>query len=289
MLRTIILMSLTAIDQNMGLRGMDAYTQSNRELWNEWAAIHEHSSFYNLDGFKAGRCSLNSIELDALGEVAGKSLLHLQCHFGMDTLGWARRGARVTGADFSETAIARARSLSHELNIPAEFVVSEMQDLPHVLRGTFDIVFTSYGVLLWLPALSHWGQVVAHFLRPGGTFFVVEFHPFASVFDDESAELRVRYPYFAQPNPLAFPVIGSYADRNASVSTSVEYCWPFSLSDVVNALISAGLRIEALHEYPYSCFAQMPLLMSQNEAQEWRLREHADAVPLMFSIKATKA
>jgi hypothetical protein len=150
-------------------------------------------------------------------------------------------------------------------------------------------VFTSYGVLSWLPDLARWGQVVAHFLRPGGTFFIVEFHPFASVFDDAIAELRVRYPYFAQPDPLAFPVTGSYADRNASVSTSVEYCWPFSLSDVVNALISAGLRIEALHEYPYSCFAQMPLLMSQNDAQEWRLREHADAVPLMFSIKATKA
>jgi SAM-dependent methyltransferase len=267
---------------------MDKYTQSNRELWDEWAVIHARSSFYDVEGFKAGRCTLRPIELEALGDVTGKTLLHLQCHFGMDTLSWARRGAHVTGVDFSERAITFARALSQELGIPAAFVVSTIADLPTVVQGAFDIVFTSYGVLTWLPDLGRWGQVIAHFLKPGGTFFIAEFHPFAQVFDDAAPDLRVCYPYFAQPVPLALPLVGSYADRTATVSKTVEYVWPHPLSDVVNALISAGLCIEALQEYPYAYYAMMPLLMEGNEAREWRLREQRETIPLMYAIKATK-
>ncbi len=182
---------------------MDQYTQSNRELWDEWTGIHARSEFYDVEGFKAGRRSLRPIELEALGDVTGKTLLHLQCHFGMNTLDWARRGAQVTGVDFSEKAIALARSLSRELSIPAEFVLSDIAALPDVLHREFDIVFTSYGVLTWLSDLRRWGQVVAHFLKPGGTFFIAEFHLFAYIFDDEVAELQVRYPYFAPSAPLA--------------------------------------------------------------------------------------
>jgi SAM-dependent methyltransferase len=268
---------------------MDKYTQSNRELWEEWTLIHERSSFYDVEGFKAGRCALRPIELEALGDVTGKSLLHLQCHFGMGTLSWGRRGARVTGVDFSEKAIALARALSQELAIPAEFVLADIAELPTVLQGEFDIVFTSYGVLTWLPDIVRWGRVVAHFLKPGGTFFIAEFHPIVWVFDEEASHLRVRYPYFHQSLPLAFPIVGSYADRNARVSKTVEYGWNHPLSDIINALITAGLYIEALHEYPYAYYAMMPSLMESNEAREWRLREHSEGIPLMFSIKATKA
>jgi SAM-dependent methyltransferase len=268
---------------------MDQYTQSNRELWDEWAVINARSSFYNVEGFKAGRCTLRPIELEAIGDVTDKTLLHLQCHFGMDTLSWARRGAHVTGVDFSGQAIALARALSQELGIPATFVLSDIAALPKVLQGAFDIVFTSYGVITWLPDLGRWGHVIAHFLKPGGTFFMAEFHPFARVFDDEAPDLRVRYPYFAQPTPLAFPSSAPYADRTATVSKTVEYAWPHPLSDVINALITAGLRIEALHEYPYAYYAMMPPLMEGNEAREWRLREQRDTIPLMYSIKATKA
>src|SRR5438874_1743175 len=148
---------------------MDEYRKSNLQLWNEWTSIHEKSEFYHLEAFKAGKSSLSDLEIKELGDVAGKSLLHLQCHFGKDTLSWARLGANVTGADFSDRAIALARSLSSELNISATFVRSDIYDLRRALSGEFDIVYTGGGALNWLPDMGRWAQVAAHFLRPGGT------------------------------------------------------------------------------------------------------------------------
>src|SRR5215218_6632110 len=139
---------------------MDDYRKSNLELWNNWAEINAASSSYDVEGFKQGNVGLNSLELAEIGDVSGKTLLHLQCHFGKDTLSWARLGAKVTGVDFSEQAIGLARSLSEELGIRARFVCSDVYDLPEVLNGEFDIVFTSCGVLGWLPDLERWAQVV---------------------------------------------------------------------------------------------------------------------------------
>jgi SAM-dependent methyltransferase len=167
---------------------MDDYLAANRALWDEWTAIHEASSFYDLEGFKAGRSGgsggsggsrLRPYEVAEVGEVGGKSLLHLQCHFGIDTLSWARLGARVTGADFSHRAIELARSIAAELDLDATFVRSDLYDLPSVLDGQFDVVYTSRGVLGWLPDLERWAAVVAHFLRPGGVFYITEIHPVA--------------------------------------------------------------------------------------------------------------
>src|SRR4051812_6983269 len=191
---------------------MDEYLRSNQELWNHWTELHEKSEMYDLPGFKAGGFRLHDIEKGELGDVSGKSLLHLQCHFGLDSLSWARLGAKVTGVDFSDKALALARSLSAEMDIPATFVHSNIYDLPEHLSEQFDIVFTSYGVLGWLPDLERWAGVVAHFLKPGGTFLVVEAHPFSMVFDnDHESELRVIYPYFVRPEPFKFEVRGSYA------------------------------------------------------------------------------
>ena len=268
---------------------IDAYKQANRSLWNEWTHIHEGSEFYDLEGFKAGRSSLNSFEIEELGDVTGKSLLHLQCHFGMDTLSWARRGACVTGVDFSDEAIRLAESLNEELGLDGEFVCSDIYELPEVLQGEFDIVYTSQGVLAWLPDLQRWAEVAARFLKPGGTFYIAEYHPSAWVFDDEqSEELKVRYPYFPGPEPLVFEVRGSYADPQAEVSQKLEYEWPHSMGEILNALIQAGLRIQFLHEFPFSTFAMFPGLMERDADGLWRLKEHQDSVPLMFSIKATR-
>lgn len=263
---------------------MDKYLEANRALWNEWAAIHEKSEFYDVAGFKAGKLSLHSIEIEELGDVSGKTLLHLQCHFGLDTLSWVRLGARVTGVDFSEKAIALARSLSQELSIPATFICADIYELPKLLAQKFDIVFTSAGVLCWLPDLQRWTQIISHFLKPGGIFYIREFHPFALVFDDREnlTDLRVAYPYFHAPEPLRCPVKGSYADRSATVSQTVAYEWVHSLSDILNALISAGLKIEFLHEFPYCTFQMLPF-MEQSEDGHWRLKQN---LPLMFSLKA---
>ncbi len=268
----------------------DEYRKANRALWNEWTRIHAKSEFYNVEGFKAGRSTLNSFELEEMGDVAGKSLLHLQCHFGMDTMSWARVGAKATGVDFSDEAVRLAEQLNQELGLDAEFVCSDLYELPEVLQGQFDIVYTSNGVLAWLPDLTNWAQVAAHFLKPGGTFYMAEFHPFAMVFDDEnSSELKVRYPYFHTPEPMVFEVQGTYADREAAVEQKLEYEWAHSLSDILNALIKAGLRIEFLHEFPFCVYEMLPGLMEQGGDGLWRLKENDGSVPLMFSLKAVKA
>jgi SAM-dependent methyltransferase len=268
---------------------MSEFEQADQSRWNQLAPIHARSAFYDVAGFKAGRSSLQSIEREELGEVAGKSLLHLQCHFGMDTLSWARLGARVTGVDYAENAIELARELSRETGLAAEFVCASIYDLPERLSGTFDIVFTSYGVLCWLPDLTAWGQVIAHFLKPGGVFYIVDGHPFANIFYNEkdATGLQVAYPYFHRDTPEAYACDGSYATDPDVELHYTDYEWSHSLSDILNALLEAGLRIEFVHEFPY-CFYQSHPFMVQGADGWWRLPEHQESVPLVFSLKATK-
>jgi SAM-dependent methyltransferase len=280
--------SLTRADCR-GENDMQEYLDTNRAWWNERVPVHARSSFYDVQNFRDGGLTLMPLERRELGDVEGRSLLHLQCHFGLDTLSWARLGARVTGVDFSEKGIALARSLSAELGIEATFIHSDVYELPDMLSGKFDIVFTSYGVLTWLPDLRRWAKVIAHFLRPGGIFYIAEIHPFAWIFYDEedAEELKVFYPYFHAAEPLRFEEEGSYAAPGAEVVHTVTYEWVHSLGDVVNSLISAGLRIEFLHEFPYACYEMFPFLV-QDEQGWWRLRESDGAIPMTFSLKATK-
>ena len=264
---------------------VDDYLAANKALWEEWTAIHETSRFYDLDGFRAGGSRLRAYEVDEVGDVAGKSLLHLQCHFGIDTLSWARLGARVTGADFSDRAVELARSLAAELHLAASFVRSDLYALPSVLEGQFDVVYTSRGVLGWLPDLERWARVVAHFLRPGGVFYVTEIHPVAQAFADEP-ELRLGYPYFPRPEPLAFPVKGSYADPDAEVRQPLEYGWVHSLGEIVSAVAGAGMRVEFLHEFPFVEWP-VPFLVRLDDGT-WRLPPDAGGeLPLFFSLRAT--
>jgi SAM-dependent methyltransferase len=263
---------------------------ANRAMWDERAGINYRSAFYDVAGFKAGAVRLPAYEIEEVGDVAGKDLLHLQCHVGIDTLSWGRLGARVTGVDFSERAIAYARALSSELGEPATFVCCDVLDLPAHLDAAFDVVYTSHGVLGWLPDLDRWAGVVAHFLRPGGTFYITELHPFVWPFDDSGdvTDLRVRFPYFPRETPLPFPVHGSYADPEAPVEHRVEYCWPHSIGEIVTALASAGLRIEFLHEWPF-LFWPLPFLVEHPD-RSWRLpADQPGEIPLLFSLKATKS
>jgi SAM-dependent methyltransferase len=267
------------------------FMAANRALWDEWTNIHVRSDFYDVAGFKAGRINLRDYEIAEVGDVAGKDMLHLQCHFGMDTLSWARLGARVTGADYSENAITRARGLSEELGIPAKFVRSNLYDLPDALGGVFDIVYTSRGVLGWLPDIEGWADVAAHYVRPGGIFYITEMHPIAAVFDDDEGtdELRVRYPYWHTLEPLAWPTQGSYADPTATVESPTEYGWQHSLGEIVTALASRGLVIEFLHEFDFVDWEAMPCLQHHPEEGTWRLPDgHEGQIPLFFSLRAAK-
>jgi SAM-dependent methyltransferase len=270
---------------------MDEYRKANLELWNNWTQINAAS--YDVEGFKSGKKGLGSLELGEVGDVAGTTLLHLQCHFGMDTLSWARLGATVTGADFSGEAIELARSLAAEVGIPATFVLSDLYDVPNVLDGQFDIVFTSYGAISWLPDMDGWAKVVAHFLKPGGTFYMAEFHPFVMVFEDaeDGETLRVTYPYRSEPNePLRFETQGNYANPNADYR-GVEYGWNHTLGDIMTALIQAGLRIEFLHEHHFSVDGGMFKALEEGGDGYYYLKSPVEraAIPLMFSIRATKA
>jgi SAM-dependent methyltransferase len=266
---------------------MDEYRQANQKLWDQWTIEHEKSPFYDLAGFRAGKDRLRSIELSELGDVAGKTLLHLQCHFGMDTLAWARRGAIVTGVDLSEASIALARSLSQELDIPARFYCSDLYQLPSQLSGEFDIVFTSYGVLHWLPDLLRWGELIAHFLKPGGIFYIVEDHPFFRTFHaDAETELKVERPYFFSEGPERVEMTGSYATENQGEPVSF-YIWNHTLGEVLNALIGAGLNIEFLHEFPYAARAKFPG-MEKGADGWWRLPRQPNLIPFLFSLQARK-
>jgi SAM-dependent methyltransferase len=264
---------------------MEEYLKNNLDLWNELTPIHARSAFYDVEGFKQGKCTLDSIELGEVGDVTGKSLLHLQCHFGMDTLSWARFGAEATGVDFSDKAITLARSLSNETGIRTDFICSDIYQLPEVLSKKFDIVFTSRGVLGWLPDLDRWAKVIAHYLKPGGFFYIIEGHPFMMVFDEkESSELKVRYPYFHNPEPDKWAPEQDYADKQAII-THPSYEWAHSLSDIVTSLINAGLRIEFLHEFPDIRYKQFPF-MDEYKPRHWHIK--GDMIPLTFSLKATK-
>ncbi|MHC4713226.1 MAG: class I SAM-dependent methyltransferase, partial [Planctomycetota bacterium] len=255
---------------------MDEHLEANRELWETMTPIHLRAASYDVPGFKAGRCTLPQLVLDEVGDVSGRSLLHLQCHFGLDTLSWARKGATVTGADFSENAISAARSLASELGIAAEFVCCNIYDLPDHLVGEFDVVFTSMGVLHWLPDIENWARVVSHFARRGGFFYIYEHHPSAGVFDDDPAatEPRVKYPYFKTGEPLRFEGGATYASGE-TFEPRVSYEWPFSLSEVVNSLVSEGLRIEFLHEFPHITYKSHAWLEEGADGL-WRCREKPD-------------
>lgn len=267
---------------------MDRYLRANRRRWDALAPIHRDSVFYDVEGFKAGGMTLRSIEREELGEVKGKSLLHLQCHFGLDTLSWARLGAKVAGVDFSGKAISLARELAEESGLEGTFIQADIYELPEVLKKEFDVVFTSYGVLCWLPDIPRWAKIVAGYVGPGGVFYIVEDHPFAQMFANETdtQDLDIEYPYFPSDEPTRFEAQGSYAEAGADV-VGPSYEWFHSLGEVVTSLIDAGLRIEFLHEFPYSCWARFPF-MEQGEDGWWRLRDSRQAIPLTFSLLAKK-
>jgi SAM-dependent methyltransferase len=264
-----------------------AFMNANRALWNRRVEFHRDSELYGVAEWKRGADSLNSYELELLGDVGGKDLLHLQCHFGQDTLSLARRGARVTGVDFAGDAITLARSLATELGLDAQFVEANVYDLAtesSPLRGrTFDLVFASYGVIGWLPDLAPWGRIIANALKPGGRFVFVEFHPIVWMFDDDFTGMR--YSYFRRA-VIATQQSGSYAAPGAPIHAT-EYGWNHSLSEVLTALLDAGLVLESFREHedsPYSCFSGMV----EHSPGRYRIAKLDDVAPLVYSLAARK-
>lgn len=269
---------------------MNDYMKANLDWWNDAAITHAQGDAYELTAFKSGKSKLKPLELAEVGDVAGKSLLHLQCHFGLDTLSWARLGARVTGVDFSDQAIQLARAISKDVGIDANFICSNIYDLPTVFppAAEFDIVFTSYGAIGWLPDLQPWGQLIADYLKPGGFFYIAEGHPFMWTLDEKVPDLKIGYPYFSS-EPIKDESEGTYAEKNAKLEHTTTYGWNHSFSEIFDSLLSAGLSIDFLHEHRFCTWDPFPD-MEQDEDGFWRFKDphKRNMIPLMFSLKATK-
>ena len=263
------------------------YLALNRQQWNRRTAAHLTSQFYDVPGWLAGADSLKAPELALLpADLTGLRVLHLQCHFGQDTLSLARRGATVTGVDLSDAAVTAARDLADRAGLRARFLNCDVYSLPDVLdeAGRFDVVFTTYGTITWLPDLDRWAGVVAHFLRPGGRFVFAEFHNMAYLWNEDRT--AIKYPYF-NPDPIVEEMTSSYTDGSDGVR-GTEVNWDHPISHVVTALLGAGLTLTNFAEYdysPYNCFDDM---VPATAAGTWWLRQMPGLIPLVYSLAATK-
>lgn len=239
---------------------------------------------------RAGGTSLHPFEIEELGDVRGRSLLHLQSHIGTESASWARLGAQVTAVDYSSEALAQVAALADELGFQVRCVEADVLRLREVLDATFDVVYTSWGVLLWLPDLRRWGSVVAESLSPGGTFYIAEFHPLAWIFDHAAPDLRVRYPYFGGDAPERDDTQGTYADRDAVLGHRITYTWPYPLGEVISALTGAGLRLEFLHEHETCPERFIPALVpdERGPVNWYRMPDELPRLPLSFSLRATR-
>ena len=240
----------------MNFVGMSDHEESfalNRALWNARTVHHVGSKFYDVEAFLAGKNSLSAKELDLVGDVAGKSVLHLQCHFGQDTLSLARMGANVTGLDLADVAIAEARKLALRAGLNADFIEANVLEYQPALKERFDIVFTSYGVLGWLPELGRWAENIARYLKPGGKLVLVEFHPAVWMFNNAFTE--VAYSYFNR-EVIEETEMATYADGTAEINLK-SHGWNHAIGETMTALLDAGLRIERFEELdgsPHDCF-----------------------------------
>jgi SAM-dependent methyltransferase len=274
---------------------MDDYRAANRERWNELVPLHLASPGYGVEAFKQGGLGLHPIEVAEIGEVRDLDLLHLQCHFGLDSLALARLGAHVTGIDFAPDAIRAARALAAETGLAARFVECDLYAAPDHVDGHFDLVFTTWGTICWLPELIGWARVIAHFLKPGGRFYFADVHPFALVFDDSpeagalpAGSFRLGYPYFAHDEPQVFENTASYVETAAPTVATRTYEWAHPVSEIVNALVGAGLSIEFMHEHPAITWRLLPGL-EEGPDRLWRWPPGTrHPLPLALSIAARK-
>lgn len=261
----------------------DNYKEINKKSWNNRVDTHLESEFYNVANFIKGKSSLNSIELELLGNLTGKTILHLQCHFGQDTISLSRLGAVVTGVDLSDKAIESAKKLAKETQSDATFICCDIYDLPNYLVQQFDVVFTSYGTIGWLPNLNKWAKIISQFLKPNGQFVFVEFHPVVWMFDDNFE--KMAYNYF-NSGPIVESETGTYADKTAEIEQDY-VMWNHGLSEVFTSLIQNNLEINTFKEYdysPYNCFNET----IEFETKKYRIKHLENKIPMVYAIVAKK-
>ncbi len=269
------------------------FEKTNRSHWDEVAELHARdSTTYRRKAFLAGEAILDPIVAGEIGPVSGLRLLHLQCHFGLDTLALARLGARVLGIDFSPVGIRQARELSAESGVPGDFVECRLQDVPDHVEGPFDAVFTSWGAICWLDDLDRWAEVISWALKPGGTFYMAEGHPLAQALVEHPGDVAnpiiVGHPMLTQDEPIVWDTSEDYADPNAKVTNTRTYDWNHDLGTIVSRLIEHGLQIEFLREHPVIPWQASKAMVKQDD-YFYGFPAHLPPVPLSFSLRAHKA
>lgn len=259
------------------------YFETNRQSWNAATDIHIASAFYDNESFLKGKNTLNEIELELLGNVSGKSILHLQCHFGQDTISLSRMGAQATGVDLSDIAIERARLFAAQTGSNAQFICCNVYDLLQHLDRQFDIVFTSYGAICWLPDIWEWAALVSQYLKPNGKLIMVEFHPFIYAFDNNF--IKIEYSYF-NTLPIIEESAGTYANQEAEIQQQ-SITWNHPISDILNSLMHNELQIATFNEYnysPYNCFKGMVAI----EKGKFQIEKFGDKFPMVYALVASK-
>jgi len=261
----------------------DNYLEINKNSWNNRVDAHLHSAFYDVQGFINGKSSLNAIELELLGDVRGLEILHLQCHFGQDSISLARMGAKVTGVDLSDKAIDAAIELNAKTQNDAEFICCDIYSLPDHLNKKFDVVYTSYGTIGWLPDLYKWAAVINCYLKPGGRFIMAEFHPVVWMFDEQFS--AIKYSYF-NTGVIIENENGTYADRDANIQQDY-VMWNHGLSEVLGSLLEVGLVLKSFREFdysPYNCFLET----KEYEQGKFRIKHLENRIPMVYSLLVMK-
>ncbi|MFH0765041.1 MAG: class I SAM-dependent methyltransferase [Calditrichota bacterium] len=264
---------------------MNDAEKANRQWWDDLAEVHYRA--YDLQPLREGRSLLDDVTTAEIGDVRGRSLLHLQCHIGSDTLSWARLGAEVTGVDFSEKSLAVAARLAEECNLKARWIHSDVESLPNLLNETFDIVVATQGVLCWVKDIRVWMRVAAGFLKPGGLFYLLDGHPFLDCFNCEEAVYRIKGSYFSSERPLHYKESCDYTDSGYK-SDSDHYEWVWPLGEIITAAIEAGLRLEFLHEFGKTFHRASPGMI-RNSNGWWSHPVYSSDIPHIFSLRAVKA
>lgn len=260
------------------------YKEINKNSWNKRTIIHWDSEFYDNKSFLAGKNSLRGVEQKLLGDIRGKTILHLQCHFGQDTISMSRMGAETVGVDLSDVAIEKAERLNQTLGQQAQFICCDIYDLPKYLDRNFDIVFTSYGTIGWLPDMNRWADLISSYLNPGGKFVFVEFHPAVWMYDDDFK--GISYDYF-NTGPIEEIEEGTYTDGGEAMGELQYVMWNHGIGEVTTSLLRTGLRIDSLQEYdysPYNCFKNM----IEIAPDKYRIASLEKLFPMVYSITATK-
>ncbi|WP_130734183.1 bifunctional 2-polyprenyl-6-hydroxyphenol methylase/3-demethylubiquinol 3-O-methyltransferase UbiG [Flavobacterium sp. J27] len=259
------------------------YVAINKATWNNKVPIHIDSEFYDMPSFLNGKNTIPAIDLKLLGKIQDKNILHLQCHFGQDSLSLARLGAKVTGIDLSNMAIEKAKELNQQLQLDATFICCDVYDTLQHINKKFDIVYTSYGTIGWLPDLNQWAKIIANSLKPDGKFVFVEFHPVVWMFDDDFQKIKYHYH---NEKPIMEEYSGTYANKNAPITT--DYVgWNHSIAEVLQALLQNGLQIVRFEEYDYSnynCFNQT----IEFEPGKFRIQHLDNKIPMMYSLECIK-